>query len=56
MEDPPPLTPPKLSVMKWAALWSCVCVIVEDPPPLAGYPPGCLTPPHKAEPLPVMRW
>ena len=46
MEDPPPhkLTPSKLNVMKQVALWSCVCVIMEDPSPLAGYPPG-LTPP-----------
>ncbi len=40
--EPPPLAgcpPPKLHVMKWAALWSCVCVvIVEDPPWLVDQP------------------
>ncbi len=40
MADPPWLgyPPPKLSVTKWAALWSrvCVVIIVETPPPLAG--------------------
>ncbi len=36
LADPPLGCPPKLLVMKRAALWSHVCVIVEDPPPLAG--------------------
>ncbi len=34
--DPTPLgfpPPQKLHMMKQAALWSCVCAIVEDPPP-----------------------
>ena len=39
---PPGWLPPKLSVMKQAALWSHVCVIMEDPPPWLADPPPCL--------------
>ncbi len=41
--------PPKLSVTKWAALWSHVCVVMEDPPA------GCPPPPQGWPPLPGMR-